>query len=148
MKKLVLCVCISFTLINCGLFQKNNDSAKNGLLALLGVSLFLGNGSGGDTTVVGSSVYTAWGRTTCADGWTVAYTGYIQMAYLRTPGSGGSGVGIGGSDLICSSFDISTLTYNQSNFYSRMGNVTYQPTGEAMMAQFNNNSQHCAVCVK
>lgn len=70
------------------------------------------------------------------------------MAYLRTPGSGGSGVGIGGSDLICSSFDISTLTYNQSNFYSRMGNVTYQPTGEAMMAQFNNNSQHCAVCVK
>jgi hypothetical protein len=143
MKKSSLMIILLFlTLTNCGLFQKNNDSAKNGLLALLGIAVFQGTGAGGDTPTYGAS-YTAWGTTSCANGWTVAYAGYMQMPHMRTVN-----VTVALSNLVCSATTLSTRSYAQSLFYYKPSNANYQPSGELMMSQFDDNNQNCALCVK
>ncbi|MBM9589577.1 hypothetical protein JWG41_03920 [Leptospira sp. 201903075] len=142
MKIKLLAIIFGFSVfLQCGLFQANNDSAKNGLMAVLGLSAFMGTGAGGDVPVGAS--YIAWGSTSCATGWTTAYVGYMQMPYIRsaTPT-------VGVSNLICSASTISGLTALQTSFYSRPSGFNYGAQGEAYMSQFADNVQNCAVCVK
>ncbi|PKA11679.1 hypothetical protein CH372_13225 [Leptospira meyeri] len=130
---------------HCGLFQTNNDSAKNGLMAVLGLSAFMGTGAGGDVPMGAS--YVAWGTTACASGWTTAYVGYMQAPFIRSapsPTAPSSSLG----NLICSGATISGLTSAQISFYTRIGGYNYGPQGETYMSQFADNIQNCAVCVK
>lgn len=141
---LALFVMIS-ALFQCGLFQSNNDSAKNGLMAVLGLSSFMGSGAGGDVPIGAS--YIAWGSTTCASGWTTAYVGYMQMPYIRSaPSPTAPSVSL--ANLICSATTISGLTSLQTSFYSRISGSNYGAQGELYMSQYADNSQNCAVCVK
>lgn len=130
---------------HCGLFQTNNDSAKNGLMAVLGLSAFMGTGAGGDVAI--GATYVAWGTTSCATGWNIAYTGYMQLPYIRSatsPTAPSSSV----SNLICSASTISGLTSAQLSFYTRASGSNYGPQGEMYMTQFADNVQNCVVCVK
>lgn len=67
----------------------------------------LGTGAGGDVAI--GATYLAWGTTSCATGWNIAYTGYMQLPYIRSatsPTAPSSSV----SNLICSTSTISGLT--------------------------------------
>ncbi|MCW7498386.1 hypothetical protein ND860_17750 [Leptospira levettii] len=88
-------------------------------MAVLGLSAFMGTGAGGDVAI--GATYVAWGTTSCATGWNIAYTGYMQLPYIRSatsptaPSSSGS---------------------------------NYGPQEEMYMTQFADNVQNCVVCVK
>ncbi|TGL14654.1 hypothetical protein EHQ42_12585 [Leptospira levettii] len=114
-------------------------------MSVLGLSAFLGTGAGGDVAI--GATYVAWSTTSCATGWNIAYTGYMQLPYIRSatsPTAPSSSV----SNLICSASTISGLTSAQLSFYSRASGSNYGPQGEIYMSQFADNIQNCVVCVK
>ncbi|TGK86866.1 hypothetical protein EHQ24_04500 [Leptospira noumeaensis] len=114
-------------------------------MAVLGLSVFMGAGAGGDVPMGAS--YVAWGSTSCASGWITAYVGYMQMPYIRSAPSP-SAPSASLSNLICSASTISGLPSLQTSFYSRPSGSNYGSQGEAYMSQFSDNIQNCAVCVK
>ncbi|TGK53850.1 hypothetical protein EHQ16_17540 [Leptospira kanakyensis] len=114
-------------------------------MAVFGLSTFMGTGVGGEVTMGAS--YVAWGSTSCASGWTIAYVGYMQMPYIRSaPSPTAPSASL--SNLICSASTISGLSSLQSSFYSRPSGSNYGSQGETYMSQFADNVQNCAVCVK